>query len=86
MAQAMKRCLGCDEPIFMCSCNVLDTSFVGEIATECYHRGTYVGGKQAPYFHVPWPFKPTIIFNHQAFILRSPYRHELPVNAQWGMV
>lgn len=70
----IQRCEGCDEPEFMCCCS---KEFVGQVVSEVYHKGMFVGGKQTVQACFYMVIRPTVIISKRAFILRSPYRHEL---------
>ena len=67
-----QRCEGCDEPEFMCCCS---KEFVGQEVSEVYHRGVYVGGKQAVREAFYLSVKITVVIGCKAFLMVSPYRH-----------
>lgn len=67
-----KRCMGCDEPEFMCCCS---TEFQGEEVVEIYHQGVFTGGKQVLQVIFKLAILPTVIINKLAFSMRCPDRY-----------
>ena len=68
----VKRCEGCDEPMFMCCCS---KEFVGQEVAEVYHRGVFVGGKQSVQSAYFLSVLPTVVIGRKAFLMVPPYRH-----------
>ena len=68
----VKRCEGCDEPMFMCCCS---KEFVGQEVSEVYHRGVFVGGKQAVQSAYLLSVLPTVVIGRKAYTMACPDRH-----------